>query len=70
MSARHDTGQKEMKMEKEGRIYYQECDGRLLNVYCYDEDHDEINLGSGEIVIDSCNQHVEGEPDTTLRRVK
>jgi len=57
------------KMEKE-RIYYQECAGRLLNVYRYTAGDDEFKLDLGEIIDDPAHHCIEGDPKTTIRRVQ
>jgi len=56
-------------MEKE-RIYYQECAGRLLNVYRYTAGDDEFKLDLGEIIDDPAHHCIEGDPKTTIRRVQ
>ncbi len=57
-------------MTAQQRIYYQECDGQLLNVYRYDEEEDEINLEIGQIINDPAEHHIEGTPYTTIRRLQ
>ena len=62
-------GERRKKMEKE-RIYYQECAGRLLNVYRYTAGDDEFKLDLGEIIDDPAHHCIEGDPKTTIRRVQ
>jgi hypothetical protein len=53
------------------RIYYQECDGQLLNVYRYDADSDEINLNVGDMINDpSVLTPYDGYAVTTIRRIQ
>jgi len=53
------------------KIYYQETDGKLLNVYrIYPGDEDYWDLDLNEQINDPIELHVEGQPHTTIRRVQ
>jgi hypothetical protein len=56
---------------KTERIYYQECDGQLLNVYRYNAESDEINLSVGDKINDtSVLTPYDGCAVTTIRRIQ
>ena len=52
------------------KIVYQECDGRLLNVYRDEMCNDLPEMEIGEVICDPSEHYIDGEPHTTLRRVE